>query len=66
MTCIINNENDRIEQVNAMKQRDHGTYTEVLREKELMELTLKSKLCIVHFYHKEFRRCLIVDKHLKV
>lgn len=44
--------------------REHGTYTEVLTEKEIMKITTSSQRCVVHFYHKEFRRCMIMDKHL--
>ncbi|CAG8591475.1 10883_t:CDS:2 [Diversispora eburnea] len=47
-----------------MRQNDHGSYTEILSEKEILKITTTSKLCVVHFFHKEFRRCQIMDKHL--
>ena len=47
-------------QMEELKQREHGTYTEVRTEKEVMAVTTSSPLCVVHFYHKEFRRCLIM------
>lgn len=29
-------------------------------------LSRKAKRCIVHFFHRDFRRCKIMDKHLEV
>jgi hypothetical protein len=52
--------------VQEMKAREHGVYTEVRTEKEILAITTSSKHCVVHFYHKEFRRCHIMDKHLRV
>lgn len=31
-----------------------------------MEWVTKLKHTVVHFYHKEFERCKIMDKHLKI
>lgn len=50
----------------ALKNNSHGTYENILTEKELMEITTKEKICLIHFYHKEFRRCQIMDKHLEI
>ncbi|CAB4374418.1 uncharacterized protein OCT59_004272 [Rhizophagus irregularis] len=47
-----------------MSQNEHGLYTEVANEKEILKITTNAKLCVVHFFHKEFRRCQIMDKHL--
>lgn len=49
-----------------MRQHNHGTYETVTTEKELMKITTTTKHVVVHFFHKEFRRCMIVDKHLDV
>jgi len=49
-----------------MRQSEHGVYSEIAAEKELLKLTTTTKLCVVHFYHKEFRRCQIMDKHLHI
>jgi hypothetical protein len=49
-----------------MAENDHGTYAEISTEKELMKLTTTSKYVVVHFFHKDFRRCDIMDNHLKV
>ena len=46
---------------NAMK--GHGTYSEISEDQFLPTVT-KTKYCIVHFFHKDFERCKIVDHHL--
>jgi thioredoxin-like negative regulator of GroEL len=45
-------------------QKGHGTYTEITEEEFLPHVT-KSKYVIVHFFHKDFERCKIMDMHLK-
>jgi thioredoxin-like negative regulator of GroEL len=47
-----------------MKQRNHGIYDIITSEKEILKITTSTKFCVVHFFHKEFRRCQIMDKHL--
>ena len=34
-------------------------------EKQVLDATTSSKLSVVHFYHSHFRRCEIMDGHLK-
>ncbi|CAG8668373.1 18132_t:CDS:2 [Cetraspora pellucida] len=70
-SVIANIREQRMEQLKQemtklqeMRQNDHGSYTEITDEKEILKITTTSKLCVVHFYHKEFRRCQIMDKHL--
>ena len=46
------------------KINGHGTYTEIIEE-EFLPLVTKSTFVIVHFYHKDFERCKIVDMHLR-
>ncbi|KZV76132.1 thioredoxin-like protein [Peniophora sp. CONT] len=53
-----------MERVTQMKQESHGKYTEVTDEKEVIRITANEPRCIVHFYHSNFRRCEIMDKHL--
>ncbi|KAG0331913.1 hypothetical protein BG000_010495 [Podila horticola] len=48
-----------------MMENEHGIYKDVTDEKEVMDITTKTKHCVVHFYHSDFRRCMIVDKHLE-
>ncbi|KAJ4822968.1 Thioredoxin domain-containing protein plp3b [Turnera subulata] len=48
----------------ALKRQGHGEYREITEGDFLGEVTGSEKV-ICHFYHKEFYRCKIVDKHLK-
>lgn len=43
----------------------HGEYREITEEEFLTEVT-SSKQVVVHFYHNEFERCKIMDKHLRI
>ncbi|KAF9226577.1 thioredoxin-like protein [Gyrodon lividus] len=47
-----------------MQQNAHGTYTEITNEKEVVRISANEPRCIIHFYHNNFRRCEIMDKHL--
>ncbi|KWU46714.1 thioredoxin-like protein, partial [Rhodotorula sp. JG-1b] len=48
-----------------MQGGDYGRYTEVKIEKDLISRTAKEKRCVVHFFHRDFRRCKIMDGHLE-
>ena len=48
-----------------MKTKGHGTYDEI-EEGKFLEVVTKTEIVVVHFFHKEFERCKIVDKHLKI
>lgn len=41
----------------------HGTYDEIA-EDEFLKTVTSSERCIVHFYHRNFERCKIMDMHL--
>ena len=43
----------------------HGSYSEIAQDDFLKEVT-KSKYVVCHFYHPEFERCKLIDKHLEV
>ncbi|XP_056692879.1 thioredoxin domain-containing protein PLP3B-like isoform X2 [Spinacia oleracea] len=47
-----------------MKKQGHGEYRDITEGDFLGEVTA-SELVICHFYHWEFYRCKIMDKHLK-
>jgi hypothetical protein len=49
-----------------MKDKQYGEYVEIKDEKELLKITTKEKKVVVHFYHKDFKRCAILDVHLSV
>ena len=44
--------------------KGHGQYNEI-KEDEFLPTVTKSKFALVHFYHKDFERCKIVDMHLR-
>jgi len=49
-----------------MREDMHGKYVELTDEKEVVRTSASEPLCIIHFYHNNFRRCAIMDKHLAV
>lgn len=65
----------REQKIKAMKEKQkeeienqmkgHGTYREITEEEFLPTVT-KTKYAIVHFFHKDFERCKIVDHHLNI
>ena len=63
----------RLEQLHAemnrakvLKETQHGTYMEIKDEKQLMDITTSTKLCVVHFMKQDFNRCRIMDEKLRV
>lgn len=62
----------RIEQMKAQQAKErinfaqgHGEYREIVEEEFLKEVC-GSVNVVVHFYHPEFFRCKIMDKHLRI
>lgn len=45
------------------KRKGHGTYAEV-EEKKFLEEVTTTKHVVCHFFHPDFMRCKVVDKHL--
>ncbi|EFJ07440.1 hypothetical protein SELMODRAFT_448446 [Selaginella moellendorffii] len=48
----------------VLQRQGHGEYREVAEEDFLGEVTGSDKV-VCHFYHREFFRCKIINKHLK-
>ena len=48
----------------AMERRGHGTYEEVT-EASFLEISTTTDRVVAHFWHPDFERCKIVDKHLQ-
>jgi len=46
-------------------RQGHGEYREITEEDFLKEVC-GSQWVVVHFYHREFFRCKIVDKHMRI
>ncbi|KAI6047423.1 thioredoxin-like protein [Pisolithus marmoratus] len=47
-----------------MRANAYGTYSEVVDEKEVIRTSAHEPRCVIHFYHSNFKRCEIMDKHL--
>jgi thioredoxin-like negative regulator of GroEL len=48
-----------------MSHKGHGELTDI-GEGEFLEVMTKTEMVVCHFYHKDFERCKIMDKHLKL
>lgn len=46
-------------------KKGHGKLSEIVEE-EFLKTVTKSKYSVVHFYHREFVRCKIIDQHLEI
>lgn len=56
----------QIAQVRDMRENEHGRVTEITDEKEVVKTSANESRCVIHFYHRDFRRCAIMDKHLEL
>jgi len=56
---------DKAMEAQSWKQKGHGELSEIVEE-EFLNTVIKSKYAVVHFYHREFPRCKIVDHHLTI
>ncbi|GFR48473.1 hypothetical protein Agub_g10164 [Astrephomene gubernaculifera] len=52
------------EKRNQLTQKGHGTYSEIT-EGEFLEIVTQTDQVVCHFFHREFERCKIMDKHLQ-
>jgi hypothetical protein len=48
----------------ALQRAGHGSYSEI-SEGEFLEAVTKTENVVVHFYHRDFERCKIVDAHME-
>jgi hypothetical protein len=48
----------------AAARAGYGSYSEI-SEGEFLEAVTKTENVVVHFYHRDFERCKIVDKHME-
>jgi hypothetical protein len=53
-----------VEKENTKKTQKYGTYKDII-EIEFLDTMLKNENVVCHFYHSDFERCKIMDKHLK-
>ncbi|KAG8901389.1 hypothetical protein FRC01_009860 [Tulasnella sp. 417] len=55
-----------LSKVRDLREQEHGRYTELTDEKEVIKTSANEARCVIHFYHRDFRRCQIMDKHLEL
>ncbi|KAM3126312.1 hypothetical protein ACQ2H7_000488 [Candidozyma auris] len=56
----------KIDRAAAERGSELGNVSFVSAEKELMDLVMKSEVCMVHFYQPEFSRCKLMNERLAV
>ncbi|KAG8744089.1 hypothetical protein FRC12_014876 [Ceratobasidium sp. 428] len=56
----------QIAQVRDMRENEHGRLAEITDEKDVIKTSANESRCVIHFYHRDFRRCAIMDKHLEI
>jgi thioredoxin-like negative regulator of GroEL len=54
---------DEAERRAKLHRTGHGTYEEVA-EGDFLEVVTKTPLVVAHFFHRDFERCRIMDRHL--
>ncbi|PWW79379.1 thioredoxin-like protein, partial [Tuber magnatum] len=57
---------NELHRARLMQSLSHGAYTPATNEREVLTHTTASKFSVVHFFHKDFNRCKIMDSHLEV
>ncbi|GAA5972237.1 hypothetical protein JCM11641_002368 [Rhodosporidiobolus odoratus] len=55
----------QMETAQRVRESDYGKYTEFKVEKDLITTTAKANRSVVHFFHRDFRRCKIMHAHLE-
>ena len=58
-------ESKREDIAKKIKTEKYGNYTEII-ETEFLGIMLINYKVVCHFYHKDFERCKIIDKHLQI
>jgi len=61
----INQLHAEFSRAQVMRESGQGTYQEIKDEKQLMDLTTSTKLCVVHFWKSDFGRCDLMHRHLE-
>lgn len=54
------------DQFQQLSEKGYGTYVEIETEQEVFDITTSEEKVLIHFFYPDFRRCDIMDKHLKV
>ena len=61
---MIDMEDSQRKEIKKQKNKAPGEYIQILQD-EFLPYVTKNDNCAVHFFHKDFERCKIVDHHLK-
>jgi len=56
---------EEAERRSEMEKKGHGTYDDVV-EGDFLEIVTKTPSVVAHFYHADFERCKVIDKHLAI
>jgi len=49
----------------VMQRKGHGEVQEI-SEGDFLEVVTKTEMVVCHFFHRDFERCKIMDKHLNI
>ncbi|KAI9661903.1 MAG: hypothetical protein M1821_009143 [Bathelium mastoideum] len=50
----------------TIKEQGGGSFLEITEEKELLDITTSTRLCVVHFFKPDFGRCTVMDTKLEL
>ena len=53
-------------ELDAKKVPTFGSYETINDEKKLMLMTTSTNSMVIHFAHKDFKRCRIMDQHMEI
>ena len=53
-----------LQSMQEMSDNSHGVFVEIDKEKDFLKITTTTQSVICHFFHKDFGRCKIMDRHL--
>jgi hypothetical protein len=56
----------RFERKRQENTKKFGSFETVKQEKQLMLMTTQTEKMVIHFSHKDFKKCAVMDKHLEV
>lgn len=60
--AMLQQENEKRQQ---LQRKGHGDYQEV-EEGDFLEAVTKTDHVVCHFFHRDFERCKLLDKHLSI
>lgn len=60
----LDQQGKKLEIEKAKLARKYGDYRDII-ETEFLDVMIKNDKVVCHFYHDQFERCKIMDKHLK-